>query len=38
MIVSVNDVKTYMDIRLTPKQEDAAELIIPVFRGNLRRT
>jgi len=35
MIVSVNDVKTYMDIRLTPKQEDAAELIIAGLQGEL---
>lgn len=35
MIVSVNDVKTYMDIRLTPKQEDAAELIIAGLQGEM---
>jgi len=34
-IVSVNDVKTYMDIRLTPKQEDAAELIIAGLQGEM---
>jgi hypothetical protein len=35
MIVSVNDVKTYMDIKLSARQEDAAELIIAGLQGEL---
>lgn len=35
MIVSVNDVKTYMDIKLSARQEDSAELIIAGLQSEL---
>lgn len=35
MIVSVNDIKTYMDIRLSARQEDAAEMILAGLQSEL---
>lgn len=35
MIVSVNDVKTYMDIKLSARQEDAAEMILAGLQSEL---
>jgi hypothetical protein len=35
MIVSVNDIKTYMDIRLSTRQEDAAEMILAGLQSEL---
>lgn len=35
MIVSVNDIKTYMDIRLSARQEDAAEMILAGLQNEL---
>jgi hypothetical protein len=35
MIVSVNDVKTYMDVKLTARQEDAAEIILAGLQSEL---
>lgn len=35
MIVSVNDVKTYMDIKLSARQEDAAEIILAGLQSEL---
>jgi hypothetical protein len=35
MIVSVNDIKTYMDIKLNPRQEDAAEMILAGLQSEL---
>ena len=35
MIVSVNDIKTYMDIRLSTRQEDTAEMILAGLQSEL---
>lgn len=35
MIVSVNDIKTYMDIKLSARQEDAAEMILAGLQSEL---
>lgn len=35
MLATVNDIKTYMDIRLSPKQEDAAEMILAGLQSEL---
>lgn len=35
MIVSINDVKTYMDIKLSNRQEDAAEMILAGLQSEL---
>lgn len=35
MIVSVNDIKTYMDIKLSARQEDAATMILAGLQGEL---
>ena len=35
MFVSISDVKTYMDISLTARQEDAAEMILAGLQSEL---
>ena len=35
MIVTISDIKTYMDISLTARQEDAAEMILAGLQGEL---
>lgn len=38
MLVGINDIKTYMDISLTARQEDAAEIILAGLQSELEDT